>query len=52
MTSSVGGGTLDLTLVVERGLMNQENALTVVRDDSGASAAENLETVLEPRDLR
>lgn len=52
MTRSVGGGTLDLALVIESGLVNQEYALSIVRNDPGASAAEDLEAVLEPRDLR
>lgn len=51
MTRPVGGGALDLTLVVEGGLVNQEHALSIVRDDPGASTAEYLETVLEPRDF-
>lgn len=52
MTRSVGGGTLDFTLVVKGGLVNQKHALSIVCDNPGASAAEDLETVLEPRDLR
>lgn len=51
MTCSIGGGALDFALVVERGLMNQKNALPIIRDDPGAPAAEDLETILEPRNL-
>jgi len=52
VTRSIGGGTLDLAFIVESGLVNQENAPSVVRDDPGTPAAEDLETVLEPRDFR
>lgn len=52
MTRSIGGGTFDFTLIVKRGLMNQKNALSIIRIDPGASTAKNLETVLEPRDFR
>lgn len=51
MARSIGGSALDLALVVEGGLMNQKNALSIIRNNSSASTAENLETILEPRDL-
>lgn len=52
MARSIGGGAFDFALVIESGLVNQKNTLAVVRNDSGTSAAENLETVFKPRDLR
>lgn len=51
MASPIGGGAFDFTLVVERRLMNEENASTAVRDDPGSPAAEDLEAIFEPRDL-
>jgi hypothetical protein len=48
VTRSIGGSTLDLALIVESGLVNQENAPSIVRNDPGTPAAEDLEAVLKP----
>jgi len=48
VTCSIGGGTLDLALIVESGLVNQENASSTIHDDPGTPAAEDFEAVLEP----
>jgi len=51
VTCPVGGGTFNFTLIIKRSLVNQENALSIVCNNSGASTTKDLETVFEPRNF-